>query len=222
MVRLWCQELSCFPESVWIAYARSREPLRGRVSPEEYTRHFHAAHRCGVELARQVRGQWGDISCRELAERLGVSVEWPAMPDGDGLLTFACYYEPDRIQVFTDNAEATRTLIRESGGTDFLGDVDISEMLLAHELCHVLQQRAPELYTNQKHIRLWKLGPFQRFSRLMSLEEVAAMAFAQEMLQIRHSPYVYDVLMLLPQAATEARRLYGQLQQFAKEESSHQ
>lgn len=135
------------------------------------------------------------------------------------MLTFACYYEPDRIQVYTDNAAATRSLIQESGGVEFLGDVDIGEMLLAHELCHVLQHRQPELYTNRKHIRLQKIGPWERRSRLVSLEEVAAMAFAREMLCLSHSPYVYDVLMLLPQATPEAQRLFTQLRQFAEEET---
>ena len=73
--------------------------------------------------------------------------------------------------------------------------------------------------SNQKHIRLWKIGPWERRSRLVSLEEVAAMAFAREMLRLSHSPYVYDVLMLLPQATPEAQRLFTQLRQFAEEEA---
>ena len=115
MVKLWCQELSCFPEEVWISYAKAREPLSRLVSLEDYTSHFHAAHQCGMDLAHQVRRQWGDISCQELAEKLGVRVERLPMPDGSGMLTFACYHEPDLIQVFTDNAAATELLIRESG-----------------------------------------------------------------------------------------------------------
>ena len=218
MIADWCRELASFPESVWIAYAQAREPLRRLVTPEEYANHFHAADACGAEMARQTRETWGDVSCRELAGKLNVQLEWPPMPEGNGIVTFACYFEPDRIQVYTDNAIATRSPIQESGGVEFLGDVDIGEMLLAHELCHVLQHRQPELYTNQKHIRLWKLGPWERRSRLVSLEEVAAMAFARELLGLSHSPYVYDVLMLLPQATQEAQRLLTQLRRFAEEE----
>lgn len=219
MIKSWCQELSCYPDEVWISYAKSREPLQRLVSLEEYTSHFHAARQCGMDLAHSVRQKWGDISCREMAERLGVRVERLPMPEGDGMLTFACFHEPDLIQVFTDNAHATETLIRESGGTEFLGEVDICEMLLAHELCHVLQLRDPELYVNRKHIRLWKLGPFQRYSALLSLEEVAAMAFARELLRLNHTPYLYDVLMLLPQATMEGRKLYEYLRQLNEEVS---
>ena len=219
MIKAWCQELSCLPDSVWAAYAKSREPLSGRLSLEEYESFYHAAVRCGMELAQKVRSRWGEIPCGELAEKLGVRVERLPMPEGDGLLTFAVFEEPDLIRVYTDNADATRTLIEASGGNEFVGDVDICQMLLAHELFHVLQLKEPELYVNQKHIRLWKIGPWIRESRLMSLEEVAAMAFAKELLRMPTTPYLYDVLMLLPQATEQARKLYENLQ-FWKEEVS--
>lgn len=221
MIRQWCQELSCFPESVWISYAKSRDPLTRLVSIEDYTSYFRAARKCGMDLACRLRQQWGELSCQELAEKLGVRVERLPMPDGDGMLTFACYHEPDLVQVFVDNAKATETLIRESGGDEFIGDVDICEMLLAHELFHVLQARDPSLYVNQKHIQLWKIGPFKRRSKLMSLEEVAAMAFAQEWLRMSVTPYLYDVLMLLPQATIQAKKLYEHLMLLNEEESSH-
>ena len=64
---------------------------------------------------------------------------------------------------------------------------------------------------NQKHIRLWKIGPWVRESRLLSLEEVAAMAFAQELLKLPVNPYLYDVLMLRPQATEQAEKLYRNL-----------
>jgi hypothetical protein len=92
-------------------------------------------------------------------------------------------------------------------------------MLLAHELFHAMQLRSPDLYVNRKHIRLWKIGPFERYSALLSLEEVAAMAFAETLLGLTYTPYVYDVLMLLPQATMEARKLYDRLQQMNEEVS---
>ena len=220
MIKSWCQELSCFPQEVWISYAKSREPLTRLVSLEEYTSHFHAARKCGMDLAHKARQDWGDISCQEMADRLGVRVERLPMPDGDGMLTFAMFHEPDLIQVFTDNAAATELLIRESGGREVLGDVDICEMLMAHELFHAMQMQHPDLYVNRKHIRLWKIGPFIRYSALLSLEEVAAMAFAETLLGLDYTPYVYDVLMLLPQATMEARKLYDRLQQLNEEVSS--
>lgn len=219
MLKYWCQELSCFPEEVWISYAKAREPLTRLVSLEDYTSHFHAARKCGMDLAHLARRRWDGLSCEEMAQQLGVRVQRLPMPEGEGMLTFAMFHEPDLIQVFTDNAEATELLLRESGGTEFLGEVDICEMLLAHELFHAMQLQHPELYVNKKHIRLWKIGPFERYSALLSLEEIAAMAFAETLLGLDHTPYMYDVLMLLPQATMEARKLYDRLQQIKEEVS---
>ena len=220
MIKTWCQELSSLPETVWAAYAKSRDPLNGRLTVDEYLPFYRAARQCGVELAQKARREWGDVPCGELAEKLGVRVERHPMPDGDGILPFAVFEEPDLIRIYTDNAEATRSLIEASGGDEFIGGTDICQMLLAHELFHVLQLREPELYVNQKHIRLWKIGPWIRESRLLSLEEVAAMAFAQELLQLPVNPYLYDVLMLLPQATEQAEKLYRNLLLLKEEDSS--
>lgn len=222
MIRSWCQELSCLPETVWAAYAKSRDPLNGRLTVREYLPFYHAAQQCGVELANKVREEWGALACEELAEKLDVRVVRLPMPDGDGLLTFAMFEEPNLIRIYTDNAEATRRLIEQSGGSEFIGDVDICQMLLAHELFHVMQLREPELYVNQKHIRLWKIGPWVRESRLLSLEEVAAMAFAGKLLGLNVNPYLYDVLMLLPQATDQARKFYENLIALKEEEMSHE
>ena len=219
MIKHWCQELSCFPEEVWISYAKAREPLTRLISLEDYTSHFHAARKCGMDLAHLARRQWDGLSFEEMAQQLGVRVQRLPMPEGEGMLTFAMFHEPDLIEVFTDNAAATELLIRESGGTEYLGDVDICDLLLAHELFHAMQLKHPDLYVNKKHIRLWKIGPFERHSALLSLEEIAAMAFAETLLGLDHTPYVYDVLMLLPQATMEARKLYDRLQQIKEEVS---
>ncbi len=211
MLRDWCQELAALPQTVWASYAKSRDPLNSRLTLAEYLPYYRAAWQCGTDLAEKTRVQWGGAACEEIARGIGVCVEYLPMPPGDGILTFACYQEPDRIQVFTDNAELTRSLIRECGGCAFLGDVDICQMLLAHELFHAFQEREPSLYVNQKHVTLWKLGPFHRECRLLSLEEAAAMAFAQRLLEMENNPYLYDVLMLLPQATEQGETLYRSL-----------
>ena len=47
------------------------------------------------------------------------------------------------------------------------------------------------------------------------------MEFAQTLLGLDYTPYVYDVLMLLPQATMEGRKLYDRLQQIKEEVSPH-
>ena len=217
MLSSWCDDLTGLPEEVWMAYAHAREPLRGKVPRSEYADFYRRAVRCGEEQADSLRRELGGVSCREIAGRLGVTVEELPMPESRGLATFACFYEPDRIELYTDNAQATRSLLQAAGLAQRMGDTDIGDMLLAHELFHVVQQRKPELYVNQNHVLLWKLGKLRRESRLVSLEEVAAMAFARRLLGMAVSPYLYDVWMLLPTAPEQAQELYRRLMRLSEE-----
>ena len=116
-----------------------------------------------------------------------------------------------------DNAQEVQGLLQAAGLEERLGSVDVLDMLLAHELFHVVQQWEPDLYVNQKHILLRKLGRLRQESRLVSLEEVAAMAFARELLGMAVTPYVYDVWMLLPRAPERAQALYRQLMELREE-----
>ena len=130
---------------------------------------------------------------------------------------FACYYEPDRIELYSDNAARTQMLIKELALEDLLGSFSIEEVLLAHELYHVLAYQKPELYTSRKLITLWKLGRFSRRARLISLEEAAAMSFAKELTQLGVSSYIMDVLMLYPHSPELAEKLYQKLMRILQE-----
>lgn len=89
--------------------------------------------------------------------------------------------------------------------------MNVLDMLLAHELFHVLQAQKPGLYVNEKHLQLRKIGRFRQMSRLVSLEDVAAMSFAKEMLRLEASPFAYDALMLLPNFPEQAESLFGMM-----------
>ena len=99
-------------------------------------------------------------------------------------------------------------LLETAGLSGLFGNTDVPEMLLAHELFHFLQGKDPTLYVNRKLIVLWRLFGYERRSRILSLEEVASMAFAQRLLGMAVNPYVFDVLMLLPRFPEQAGELY--------------
>ncbi|MCD8197146.1 MAG: hypothetical protein LUE24_08330 [Lachnospiraceae bacterium] len=217
MLKEWCDDLLSLGDDVWGAYAYAKEPLRGRLSREDYQEFYRKAAACGREEAQKLMERYGSGDCEKLAAGLGITIERLPMPSGMGLITFACYYEPDRIELYEDNAREVQSLLEAAELNDRLGNTSVEDMLLAHELFHVVQSREKTLYINEKHIRLWKLGPILRDSRLVSLEEVAAMEFARTLLNMDYSPYVYDVLMLLPRDPEQAQRLYQKLMRLKEE-----
>ncbi len=217
-----CRDLVQIPENVWAAYALFREPLRGRFTPETFLAYYEEAKRCGYARADQILASQGAVCCTELAEQMGVEIRELPMPCSGGIVTFACYYEDSHIELYRDNAEKTMELLEAAGLSELFGSADVPEMLLAHELFHCLQSREKDLYVNREHIVLWKLGKFERRSRLLSLEEVAAMAFAQRLLGSKGNLYAFDILMLLPRFPKQAEALYRTVMTLRDEITAHE
>lgn len=217
-----CRDLAQLPERVWAAYALSREPLRGKFTPDSYLPYYDRAKQCGYDRAEAVLAAEGTASGQELAQRWGVEIRQKPMPYGGGIVTFACYYEDSHIELFRDNAEATMDLLETAGLSELFGHTDIVQMLLAHELFHFLQGKEPTLYVNQARIVLWKLLGYERRSRILSLEEVASMAFAQRLLGMNVNPYVFDVLMLLPRFPEQAGELYRTIMTLQEEVTANE
>ena len=119
------------------------------------------------------------------------------------------------IQIYEDNAEETQMVI------DSLEDerikVNIRDMLLAHEVCHALQNKHPELFIHKPLISLWKLFGYENVSKLVSLEEVCAMYFAKSFLHMSCMPYVYDVFMCMSRAPKRAREIYEMIMDLKEE-----
>ena len=215
-VRTWCENLLKLTEEDWCRYALEKEPLREKVK-DCYFPYYCDAVCCGKQQAALMQRDNAGKNVWELTKKLGVKLSVKEFGSAGSAVMFACYYEPDRIELYSDNAARTQMLIKELALEDLLGDFSVEEMLLAHELYHVLAYQKPELYTSQKHITLWKLGRFCYRARLASLEEAAAMSFAKELMQLKISPYIMDVLMLYPHSPELAEKLYQKLMRILQE-----
>ena len=192
----------------WDAYAMRREPLIGRISAAQARQFAENARRCGEELADEFAASGGKSAPEECAKRLGLTVEHLAGSDDGSYTMFACFREPDRISVFQDTVDRTGKLIGEEGLSGLLGGARPEDVLIAHELYHYFECARPELYTNQKLLCLWKIGKLRNCSKVVSLQEIGAMAFAKRFLGLAYSPFVFDVLLLYSQNKRLAKNLY--------------
>ena len=75
-------------------------------------------------------------------------------------------------------------------------DINIEELLLAHEIFHFIEENDDDIFTRTEKIRLWKIGPIKNDSNIVCLGEIAGMAFAKELLKISYSPYILDVFLV--------------------------
>ena len=212
MIKDIVEDLLSVDDRTWAYYAYRKEPLRGKLSFDEYYEKFvPGALDDAKRLAEEHRGK--DV--KDLAKELSLNVVMLPMQQGQVVYDFAIYNEPDTIQIYGDNAAESQIIV------DSLDDervkVDIVDMLLAHEIFHALQNRYEDLFVNRKHIKLWKLFGYENISRLVSLEELAAMYFAKYFLGMGAVPYVYDVIMSMSRDPKKAKELYQDIMKLKEE-----
>jgi hypothetical protein len=208
MIKEMLQNLLLLEPPFWDSYAMRREPLIGRISAEQKIEFTEQANRCGKFLADEVYEMYGKIRPEAYAQKLGLTVEHISGKDDGNYTMFACFNEPDHISVFQETIKQTDLLIEEQGLAELLGKVHTEDILIAHELYHYFECARPELYTNRRLLKLWKIGRLQNLSKVVSLQEIGAMAFAQQLLQLPYSPFVFDVLLLSSQNKRLAKKLY--------------
>ena len=125
---------------------------------------------------------------------------------------FAQFIQPDEITVFTDCLDKAAAL----------GDIlppreRLMDILLAHELFHAVEERNPDkIFTRTEKIELWR-KPFSNKSGIVCLSEIAAMAFARELLGLSFNPYARDGLLVWPDDAVAARELYEEIHDLTKD-----
>jgi len=208
MIRDWVEDLLTLTDEDWGRYAFNRDPFVGRITQASQSEYRQKAADSAVALAHSLRGEYGDNNIEFYAKQLGASLLYKKEESGSGYTMFACYKELNTITVFLDNAEATDKLVAEKELQELVGTVKTADLLAAHELYHYLERIIPDIYTAQKHITLWKLGPIENRSRIICLEEIGAMAFAKELTGLKCSSYVFDVIMLYPRNPQRAKKLY--------------
>lgn len=216
MIRDMLQNLAALDDSVWDSYALRREPLIGRLTKTQKKEFTAKAHDCGKALAEEVLRLAPGVQPEAYARTLGLTVEHNREDGGDYSL-FACYTEPDHIAVFQQTVEAAERLTAEQALSPLLGGVRLEDVLIAHEIYHYFEFARPDLYTSQKLLCLWKIGRFENRAKLVCLQEIGAMAFAQQLLHLPYSPYVFDVLLLYSRNKRTAKELYESIMQHAKE-----
>jgi hypothetical protein len=205
-------DLAKIPESDWWKYAFSREPMNGRFNDEERKDMYDKAVACGKQYAEKAIAEYGSVSSKELAGKMGLQVSTPDMPQSTSRVLFADFEEPDTIHVYEDGLRRGEILLKKPGVLNaFGGKPDIENILTAHELFHVVELRNPEIWTKTYSVVLWKAGPLTNHSGVSVLSEIAAMAFAKRLTGISFSPYLLDAFLVYGYSEGNGSQLYEEM-----------
>ena len=210
-IKEMAEVLAGIDDEGWGMYAFRHEILEGKFTDEQKKAYIAAANSCGKEEARKLRLKYPKETAEAIARELGFTIVMKSVPTGGGHVIFAEYEEPYRITVYTDAADRGNEVLKSDRISESIGNLSVTETLIAHELFHGIEYRnRDEIYTQTERIELWK-KPFSNRSRIRCLSEIAAMAFAREMLQTQVSPFILDVLLVFSYNSEAASALYEEI-----------
>ena len=204
----WVADLFTLTDEDWDRYTLNRDPLIGKISPSDQREFCLKASTCGVELARRLQKDYPSSTLDQIGASLGVDIEYSLDETGSGYTLFASFKEPKTITVYVPNALETDRVLEEQGLRGLIGGAKTTDVLLAHELFHFLEYTWPDIYTARKLLTLWKVGRIENRSRILSLQEIGAMAFAKELLGLKCPANSFTILMLLPKNPQQAKKLF--------------
>jgi hypothetical protein len=193
-------------------YAFSRDPLKARVSEDEKIELTKKAIECGEKYADLIKREYGNLSPRVLVEKLGIKINILKGLTHSGALSFSEFIEPENINLNDEFLNNGKIHLEDPAVKKNLYKGNIEDILIAHELFHVLEMLDKEkVFTRTFKICLWKIPFFKNNSRLICLSEIAAMAFVSRYLDLGFSAYVYDVLFTYCFNTEESYRLFDEI-----------
>lgn len=211
MIKEMIGNLKTVDKYIWGLYSFKRDPLCNKITDKEKAEMIEKANECGQEEAVALKEKYGLKSCREYAENLGLTITEIEERNSDDYILFAKFNSPNKISICSNNVKAAEEMVKKENLNLLIDGVKIEDVLMAHEMFHFIEGKNKDIYTRKTKIRLWQLGPFKNDSGLVALGEIAAMAFAKELLNLSYYPNLFDVLLLYPHDVKRAKMLYDEV-----------
>ncbi len=207
------KDLVEIPPMEWHSYAFAREPLNNKFSDSQRKNWMKKSIACGQKYARKIYEKYNTKDPVELAKFMKMNVSYPETPDRTDRVLFAEYRAPNQICIYMDAVQKANVYLKQPEVREILTEnLNIRYLLLAHELYHNIEDtHKNEIFTQTEKIRLWKLGFIHNDSRVITLSEIAAMAFAQELSCIPYSPYVMNMFLVYCYSPEEASGIYEEM-----------
>ena len=208
MIREMAEKLCGVSETAWDKYALRNEPFLGKITDVMKPELLEKSHKCGNDIASEVISRFGKAAPFKLAETMGAAVAYIPGSDSGSYTMFSYFVAPNQICLYRDTVDKALALFLENDIAELVGTGDIREVMVAHELFHFIESARSDLYVSQRLLTLKGFLNRSRSVRVHTLEEVAAMQFTKEILELRVNPFVFDVLLLYSQNQDMATRLY--------------
>ncbi len=176
------------------------DPQYPRIAADRGEQLVQAALDDGRQLALRARDAWGSEP-EAIAWHCGISVTFSDAEAGVGsVAVFADYVAPPpRITLYRPAILRLEQAVRSrtAGETGMpSGFADLGRLFLAHELYHHFDcERGTNSMVRRHRVRIFGVGRWHWTCGLSSLAEIAAGAFAQQLLHLEFHPALLDLLI---------------------------
>lgn len=199
------------PLTFWDLYALQNDLISQRLSYSQQHIFAQEARNEAIVIALCKKKTYSQMTISEILACNGISVKNMPPVDCDSKVHFAIFEEPSLVYLNRKLTEICQQLLEQTGFDYILNGHSVEEIILAHELYHVIASAGEAPFIKKKHISVWKIGKFEIRKRITALEEVGAMAFTQEFLDLNLCPYVLDLPLTYCQSAEMAQSLYNRI-----------
>lgn len=91
-------------------------------------------------MQKKIREENGSINVYKITKNLGIKVDYPQRPNGGGHIIFAQFVNPNKVTIFKDSVDKAIDLIDKENLQELFNNVNIEEILLAHEIFHYIEE----------------------------------------------------------------------------------
>lgn len=200
---------SCSDEK-FAAFLLGLDPLFTKMSGRQQRELVSGALDCGAGVAKTLLDDFGGKRPSEIAEQLGLRISEINMSNTKLVLST---YDHD-AKLISLNAAMLDVIVRKKekyGLSVLLGPFSPTEIAVAHELFHHVEESDDSLFTKKFRIILWNFGPLVHKSTVKSAEEIAAMACAKELSRLSFNPLLLDAIFLQGMAPGQAQQWFYRL-----------
>ena len=172
------------------------DPQYSRIPADRHLALVEAALEDGRSLADRTREQWGRDPAM-IAAHCDVPVIYSEDDAGFGsTIVYAEYVtRSPSITLYLPAIRRLDRLVSEHGAQDRLGIDRTESVFLAHELYHHFDCTRGSARLSRLHaVKIFRVGHWHWTSGLSSLTEIAAGAFAQQLLGLSFHPKILDFL----------------------------
>ncbi|MDR2976595.1 MAG: hypothetical protein LBV19_04720 [Streptococcaceae bacterium] len=173
------------------------DALSSKIPSEELEAVIVDSLKNGIDSARQIKAQFHEKTIAEIVESHEIKLDYVDMMTQEDFTSIGSFELPNHILINQGLVKKQGTFFQESE-INFLTFDYWKEIVLAHEFFHYLQEKDKGMFVNNYQVSVWGKVPFGPKSKLEVLSEIAANAFAQELLELIDYPGLIDMILVFP------------------------